>query len=93
MVKFYTARDGVHKLIAEFDDGKQIRFGAFGYEDFITSGGDLKKKKSYLARHRANEDWTNPKTAGALSRWILWNKPNLHDSIRDYVKRFNMHLE
>jgi hypothetical protein len=93
MVKFYTARDGVHKLIAVFDDGKQLPFGAFGYDDFITSGGDLKKKKSYLARHRANEDWNNPRTAGALSRWILWNKPDLEDSIRDYAQRFRMRLE
>jgi len=93
MVKFYKANDGVHKLIAVFDDGKQVPFGALGYDDFITSGGNTKKKKNYLARHRAREDWTNPQTAGALSRYILWNKLTLVESIHDYVKRFNMHLE
>jgi hypothetical protein len=92
MVRFFRANDGIHKLVAVFDDGKEISFGAFGYQDF-TITGDKQKKKNYLARHRKREDWTNPQTAGALSRWILWNKPNLHDSIRDYVRRFRMHLE
>jgi hypothetical protein len=94
MVQFFYARDGVHKLIAVFDDGKRVPFGAFGYDDFITSGGDTKKKKkNYLARHRKREDWTDPKTPGALSRWILWNKPSLDESIEHYVKKFKMHLE
>jgi hypothetical protein len=35
------------------------------------------KKESYLARHRENEDWNDVMSAGALSRWILWNKPTL----------------
>jgi len=51
-----------------------------------------KKKKNYLARHRKREDWTDPKTPGALSRWILWNKPSLDESIEHYVKKFHMHL-
>lgn len=91
MVRFYTASNGIHKLIAVFDDGQQVPFGSFGYEDYTTHG-DPHRKERYLKRHRANEDWTNPRTAGALSRWILWNKPNLHDSIEDYVRRFNMRL-
>ena len=93
MVEFYRAKDGIHKLVAKFDDGKVVKFGALGYDDFITSGGDTRKKKSYLARHRANEDWTDPKTPGALSRWILWNKPTLDESIEHYIKKFRMHLE
>jgi hypothetical protein len=30
------------------------------------------------------------KSAGALSRWILWNKPTLAASIKDYKKRFGL---
>ena len=92
MVQFYRAKDGVHKLVAKFDDGKLVKFGAFGYEDY-TQTGNKKQKRNYLARHRKNEDWTDPKTPGALSRWILWNKPTLDESIEHYVKKFNMHLE
>ena len=91
MVKFYKANDGKHKYVAIFDDGSHTSFGALGYEDY-TQHGDKKRKQLYLNRHRKNEDWSNPKTAGALSRWILWNKPTLEESIQDYIKRFHMHL-
>jgi hypothetical protein len=92
MVRFFRANDGVHKLVAVFNDGQRVPFGAFGYQDFTTTG-DLDRKKRYLKRHRANEDWNNPKTAGALSRWLLWNKPTLEQSIHDYIRRFHMQLE
>jgi hypothetical protein len=29
-------------------------------------------------------------TPGALSRWILWNKESLRDSIADNMQRFDM---
>lgn len=66
-----------------------VHFGAKGYEDFTTHK-DEDRKDNYLARHKANEDWNDPMTAGALSRWILWNKPTLQASIADYKKRFNL---
>ena len=93
MVRFYKATDGVHKYVAEFDNPyKVVKFGAYGYQDY-TDHHDLRRKKLYLIRHRKNEDWTDPVTPGALSRWILWNLPSLDDSIDDYVKRFRMHLD
>jgi hypothetical protein len=92
MVKFYRAKDGVHKFVAKFDDGKVVKFGAFGYDDY-TQTGDKRQKRNYLARHRKREDWTDPQTPGALSRWILWNKPTLEESIQHYIKKFRMHLE
>ena len=91
MVQFYKANDGKHKYVAVFDDGTHTSFGALHYEDY-TQHGDKKRKQLYLNRHRKNEDWSNPKTAGALSRWILWNKPNLEESINNYIKKFNMHI-
>ena len=36
------------------------------------------------------ENWKDPTTAGALSRWILWGKPSLRESFNDYKKRFNI---
>lgn len=91
MVQFFKARDGKHKLIAKFDDGEIVKFGAFGYEDFITSGGDKKKKRNYLARHRKREDWTDPKTPGALSRYILWGPTtSIEENIKKFKRKFNM---
>ena len=50
----------------------------------------------YLERHgggfetSTKENWKDPMTAGALSRWILWNKPDLGRSFKDYLRRFNL---
>ena len=84
------------KLMAIFydDSGKKIKtthFGASGYTDYIKSGGDDERKKRYITRHsNGKEDWNNYMTAGALSRWVLWNLPTLQASIKDYKKKFNL---
>ena len=79
------------KLMATFYNNnnkiKTIHFGAAGMSDF-TKHKDTFRKQRYLNRHKNNENWNNPMTAGALSRWILWNKPSLKASIDDYKKRF-----
>jgi hypothetical protein len=50
------------------------------------------KRRHYIARHAASgqEDWTNPTTAGALSRWVLWEHPTIPKAWRAYMKRFNL---
>ena len=70
-------------------DDKTVHFGAKGYLDF-TSHSDEKRKASYLARHKTNENWTlaGLDTAGFWARWILWNKPSIAASIRDINQRF-----
>ena len=90
MVQFYIANDGKHKYVAVFDSHKKVPFGALGYEDF-TQHGDAYRKKLYLNRHRKRENWNDPRTPGALSRWILWNKPTIEASIKHYIKKFDMH--
>jgi len=75
-----------------YDDGKKKKtthFGSAGMSDF-TKNKDEKRKKLYLERHRKRENWNSYMTAGALSRWILWNKPTLSASIADYKKKFNL---
>jgi hypothetical protein len=69
------------------EENKRVHFGAKGMSD-LTIHKDEKRKERYLNRHRAREDWNDPYTAGALSRWILWNKPTLKASWNDYKKRF-----
>lgn len=68
---------------------KIVSFGAEGMSDF-TKHKDEERKELYLKRHKKNENWENPMTAGSLSRYILWNKPTLKDSIADYKKRFDL---
>jgi len=77
------------KLRAQFSDGTHTDFGAAGMSDY-TKHKDSDRMKRYLSRHKKRENWKSPKTAGALSRWVLWNKPSLRESITDYKRRFNL---
>ena len=82
------------KFMAIFynDKDKKIKtthFGSAGMSDF-TIHGDEKRKQCYLDGHRKRENWNAPMTAGALSKWILWNKKTLSGSIADYKKNFNL---
>ena len=89
------------KLMAVFEDseGKKIKtthFGQRGADDYTKHDKDIRdeRKKLYLERHgggtttSTKEDWKDPTTAGALSRWILWNKPSLKASFNDYNGKF-----
>lgn len=95
--KFITmkeANDGKHKYIVtllnkETNRQKNIKFGAFGFSDFIQSK-DIKKKELYDARHKVREDWTDTGTAGFWSKWILWNKPTLEASLQHTLKQFKL---
>jgi len=80
------------KLTAVFqgeNKKKTIHFGAEGMSDF-TINKDKARKERYLKRHKKRENWEDPMTAGSLSRYILWNKTSLKESIKDYKKRFNL---
>tara|TARA_Y100001938_G_scaffold148964_1_gene234267 strand:+ start:632 stop:928 length:297 start_codon:yes stop_codon:yes gene_type:complete len=82
------------KLMAIFyDDNKKkvktIHFGSAGMSDF-TIHKDKERKERYLTRHKKRENWSIPMTAGSLSRWILWDKPDLQKSINSYMKRFKL---
>lgn len=83
------------KMVAYFydKDGKKVKtthFGARGMSDY-TQHKDPERMKRYLARHgKMGEDWKDPTTAGALSRWILWGKPSLRESFNDYKKKFRL---
>ena len=86
-----------YKLTAIFYDkeDKKIKTTHFGderYEDY-TIHKDKERLKNYNTRHgakSAGEKWQKPMTAGALSKWILWNKPSLKASFDDYKRRFKL---
>ena len=69
---------------------KRVSFGAKGMSDY-TIHKDPERKKRYIDRHSGmNEDWNDPTTPGALSRWILWNKPSFEASVKDFKNRFDV---
>lgn len=98
LVKIVKATNNRNKYSATFmkdNDTRVVHFGSKGYGDFIKYSKTDKtlaelKKKNYIVRHSVLEDWKDPLTAGSLSRYILWNKHTLEESIKDYKARFNL---
>ena len=86
------------KMMAKFeqDSGrtKTIHFGAIknGKKmDDYTITHDKEQRARYIARHDKNEDWSNPMTAGALSRFILWgDSTSRAKNISSYRRKFNL---
>lgn len=74
------------KWRAMFSDGTKTDFGASGYLDY-TMHKNKKRKLLYQKRHLKDLKTKDPKRAGYLSYYILWNKESLNASINDYKKR------
>ena len=88
------ANDNKHKFEAVLEDGPKtynIAFGAKGYSDF-TKHKDETRKSSYIARHKVREDWTKDGVLapGFWSRWVLWNKPTIEESVKYTIKKFHL---
>ena len=75
------------KYDATIDGKKAISFGAKGYSDFTLSK-DKDKKDAYIARHKKNENWSDPETAGFYAKHLLWNKPTFKESFKDLKSKF-----
>jgi hypothetical protein len=91
LIKIVKSTRPEKKYMAIFEKNGRIKtthFGSFGMSDF-TKHKNPERKKRYLSRHRKNENWNDPTSAGSLSKNILWNKTSLRASIADYKRRFN----
>ena len=79
--------------IFEKDNGKEkvVSFGAAGMSDY-TKHKDKTRRARYLQRHKGmGENWNQPDTPGALSRWILWGpSTSFRQSVKAYKKRFHL---
>lgn len=95
LLKIAKSTNVLKKFDAFIDvDGKvhKVSFGAANMKDFTLYPATEreKHKKAYISRHRMNEDWTNPMTAGFWSRWYLWNLPTKTESLQYIKQRFNL---
>jgi superfamily I DNA and/or RNA helicase len=71
---------------------KTIHFGQKGALDYTTHDPKIRdeRKRLYDIRHKDNENWNDAMSAGALSKFVLWFKPNIDDSIKSYMSKFNL---
>ncbi len=81
------SRNPLQKYDAIIDGKKTVPFGQKGASD-MTQHKSEERKSRYIGRHKKNENWNDPKTAGFYSRWILWNKPTLSESVKDANNKF-----
>ena len=77
------------KYDARINGTKTVSFGQKGASDF-TKHKSPDRKEQHIDRHKAREDWTKSgvKTAGWMSKHVLWNKPTLKTSIYDISNKF-----
>lgn len=66
----------------------KVHFGAEGMEDYIIHKDD-ERKRLYLARTK-HQDVSYAASPATLSRFILWNKPTMKESVEDYKKKFGV---
>ena len=83
---------------------RTVHFGDDRYRDFILMNDRNSKyyepnpnerqriKANYRNRHKG-DNLENPFSAGALSYYLLWNKPTLRASIKDYENKFNIKIK
>ena len=86
-------QNSIHKdkrYMVKFSNGKIVHFGLKGGSTYIDHK-DKKKRANYLARHKVRENWDDPYTAGALSRWLLWGDyTDLEKNHQAFMKKYKV---
>jgi len=93
------SKSGDAKNTAKFGN-KTLKFGNKKYRDFVLLHDKKSKyyepdkterekvKSNYRQRHSG--DKLNKVSRGSLSYFLLWNKPTLKESIKDYEEKFDV---
>ena len=94
----YTLRES-HKKTKKYDlvtpDGKIISFGAKGMSDY-TLHKDSKRKDRYIHRHDNEQKFWHddvPLSPSYLSRFILWEKPDINEAILNVEHKRHIHIK
>jgi len=72
---------------------------SFGYnnpddkQNDFTKHGDIDRRNRYIIRHAKDLKTDDPTRAGYLSTFLLWNKPTLEGSVKDYNRRLKIYNE
>jgi len=90
-VKPSTKSDKKYDATFEIDDHtKTTRFGQRNAPDY-TKTHDKEQRARYIKRHSKNENWSDPTSAGSLSRHLLWGEStSMMENLRRYKNRFNL---
>ena len=85
MMAIFTSEAG-----REGEKERTTHFGIRGGSTYIDNKSQ-QKRAAYIARHRVNENFNDPDSAGALARWILWGpSTSLRENIKAFKRKFNL---
>lgn len=96
LVSFGKSSDPDKKYVAviESDDSKKtIHFGDSSMNDYTLFPASIReeRKEAYLSRHKKNENWNDPTSAGFWSRHILWgDTTSVSKNLAITKKRYNL---
>ena len=93
LVKIVPSTRQDKRMMAVFKDGEKERTTHFGFRGGSTyiDNKSQQKRAAYIARHRVNENFNDPDSAGALARWILWGRStSLRENIKAFKRKFNL---
>ena len=88
--KPYPSDKGAKKFYIITNDNKKIYFGATGYEHYTEGHLDERRKWAYIWRHRKNENWRDPDTAGFWSFHYLWLEKTYEEAYKKIRKQLNL---
>jgi len=92
-MRLVNSPNALKKYRAIFKDGTHTDFGAAGMMDYTLyykKDPELAERRKALYRERHQKDLTinDPRRAGYLSFYLLWNKPTVAQSLMDYKAKF-----
>jgi len=86
LIKPSTKKD--KRYMAVFKNGVIVHFGSKNSSTYIDHHDKI-KRENYLKRHSKNENWNDPYSAGALSRYLLWGDyTSLNENHKAFMQRF-----
>ena len=95
-VQLLKCPNGVNRYTMVFynqarDKVETTHFGKLGEETYISSQ-DLKKKLNFISLNEKRQDYANPVCEKTLVKYLLFNKPTLSASYKDYRTTFKYNL-
>lgn len=93
LIKIQRTPNENKEFKAVFDVNGRTKITRFGTSSnfVLNPNKTLRDRTNYIKRHQVNEDFNDPTSAGALSRFVLWgDSRSLKKNISAFKKRFRL---
>jgi len=88
MLKCVEEVNASKRFKAYFSDNTTTKFGQTNPKTWtFLDHQDKELKKNYIKRHLKDFETNDYSKPGYLSMFLLWNKPTLKESVKDFNKR------